>query len=469
MAKPSKPAERIKEKQASLLCGICGAGNRLTNEALEHGWFSCGHCESPSPIPGVGDFAIQGPAGRVTRIVRPGSSEFETAEDLLLPLRYATGYLIVANLISGAVIQGIEMYGPQYAVLAKAVAVTLLLAAWGISYLFVKTRQELAVRADRVEFCLRTFGRKWRQRGLATEKFRTLPYYDGRTGVELRALQGRIFIRIEGVESIRWLEREIQAAIRDAAGSASTWLACPGCGGPVAPEKALKEAGGIDCPHCLTGLVQTEGGIALPAVDISMRRIDGDEAEAPASQRRETVTEWCSPPWSQQHPIAAPINLLVIFALCAGVVVAAWWGVFATPALEVVAAAVALGLTFAVPKAFMEALLWLYGAHNFRFSARALEHSVRLGARVYKRRAIPLLRLLSLDASRDRMIEDSSVLSDAINITARTATREISFDVYGTHMQSVVRAIFTEASARIEALGRKVKVKVKGRRKPPRS
>ena len=115
MARPLDCERRISQDRRSLHCGVCGAGNRLTASAREHGWFRCAWCHSPEPVPGAGDFAIQGPAGRVTRIVRPGSSEFETDGDFLLPLSWGLLGVALADLAIGSLLHAIEWVDPALA------------------------------------------------------------------------------------------------------------------------------------------------------------------------------------------------------------------------------------------------------------------------------------------------------------------------------------------------------------------
>ena len=127
------------------------------------------------------------------------------------------------------------------------------------------SKQRLAVSQDSVDAWWVTFGIAWHHRRMTTQRFKVTVRTVRPRGVLLRSPGQRLMVRLGNDESARWLEGELASAVQDARESASSDVVpCPGCGGPVASERELRDARGVECPHCGTGLVQTGGGIAMP-------------------------------------------------------------------------------------------------------------------------------------------------------------------------------------------------------------
>ncbi len=460
----ARGGERVSEDRRSLHCRTCGAGNRLSSEARQHGWFQCAWCASPEPVPGVGDFAIQGPAGRVTRVVRPGSSEFETQGEFVLPLERGLLGVAAADLGVGGVLHWIGLSSPTLAVMLTPWLIGLLALIGVVILVGSSTRQRLAVSDGRVDLWWVTAGIAWRHRRLETERFHTSSIVRGRSGVRIRAPGGRLFVWMPGLESVRWLEREIVAAVKDARKSRSAdRVACPGCGGPVAEEKDLLQQGAIECPHCQTGLVQTGGGLAMPPARIghTLRVADGESA---AVSRRDgdgdgdgDARVWTIPPWCHLHPLATPFNVLGALAIDATVIGFGAWAVWATPIFKVVAGGVALLLSVGTLIGTRSLFVWVFGRHTFRIDPRYLDHLVHIGPWRCRQHRIPFSRLVSLEAGQEvHRLEGEDFPNQQFRLVAEMAVTTVRMELYGLHVPPILRAVVEAIAARLEALGREV-------------
>jgi hypothetical protein len=446
------------EAQRSLRCELCGAGNPVSREIIDHGWTECTHCASPLLVPGRGDFVPRGPHGWSTRLVRPGSSEIETSGLFVFRVHVGAAVLVGAELAFEALLQLVSRVAPAlHAELQLAGVLALGLAFAGL-IVAGQTYQRLEVRADRIDHWFVTLGRRWKHRTLSTRQFHSSSKLSGRTGVELVTPDGSLMLYMRIEDAIRWLEREVDRAILDARNPrTSEHVPCPGCGGPVAEEKALVDAGAIDCPHCGTALVHTEGGVELPPARIGHRF--GRPEDAPEVRPRTDGDSLCfeSGSFADGWPWSVPLVSVPLFlAFVAGTGALAWWGVWSTPHLKVFCAMCAgllsVGLLYGIPGYFQ----WLYGRHVFRVGPRLFEHELRVG-RFRRSRRFPLARLVRVEAARKiHLIDGDEVPSGLIQLKVETATDEVEIECYGLDKIPEVRAAVEALPARLRALGRGV-------------
>jgi hypothetical protein len=132
----------------------------MGREAREHGWLRCGHCGSRIPVPGVCDFAIEGPGGEVWRVVRPGSSEIETASGLVFDFLTVLLAVAAADVLGCAAIELVRALGePSLADMLTSALPPWILGVAAVGALGFLTRQRLTIRADELTLSWVTLGR----------------------------------------------------------------------------------------------------------------------------------------------------------------------------------------------------------------------------------------------------------------------------------------------------------------------
>lgn len=455
--------QRVTESRRSLHCDACGAGNPLTAQAIELGWFRCLHCEGAAPVAGAGAFALEAPGGGVTRLVRRGGSLFESADELVAPLKYSFPALIVADLLGGggvALAQHLMARPPVWLEPAMLVAV-----AYAAVVIFAAAyiRQRIEVGPERIDVWWTSFGLRWNHRHLDTRRFRTRAKIEGRSGVALETPAGEVFVWVEGETAVRWLQHEIEAAVEDAHSWESLdMVPCPACGGPVTAEKTLRDEGGAECPHCRTGLLHTGGGIALPAAEIGHRLAVPDGAEAARPRRRDGLLEWTGRSFFSCHPWASLlVNLPLSMAFDVAVLGFFVWAIWATPVAKVVVTTLGLVAVYGLCEVNLSFYAWVFGRHRFRLGPTRLEHEMFIGPWLAARHGIALARLVSLEAF-NRIIElggDGDTVraeSQRLALAVQTAVRKLELEVYGRENRPMVRALVEALPERLEALGRRV-------------
>lgn len=464
MGRKERPQRPVNEERRHLACAACGAGHAADEAARALGWFRCSHCGAASLIPGAGDFLLESPGQLATRLVRPGSSEIQTDKWLVFTVpRWLLGIAVADVLLTGA-LWLVHRAAPEWHAVALLVGVGLLVTIGGAAFLLTFTRQHLEIRQDRLAVTWRTLGRTWRRRALTTTRFRTRRQETGRQGLELRCPGARAFVFMDDLKALRWLEREVKAAIEDARlDGEDARIPCPGCGGPIALKSELQDAGATDCPHCDVGLVQTRGGISMPAARIGHRLEKAEKPTLVRPVRRGGGVEWTLPAWSRRHPIAAPINVLIVLLLEVGVAAFFAFLAWKVPVLRSLVAIFGLLILAAALATWPAFLRWMYGRVTFRVDGEVFEHHVRIGRWTARRLRVPLVRLLEIDAHRTvHDLDGTKVPSDEIPITVRTATATHVLEVYGRGKEDAVAEVIASLPERLRALGRDVVLTGKG-------
>jgi hypothetical protein len=456
------PPEQVAELGHSLRCAVCGAGNSLTSEARAHGWFRCEHCGAGAPVPGVGDFVVEGPKGEAWRVVRAGSSEIETDIGYVFDFTELVVLVVAADLFGSGMLEAIRIWADPGLVdrLWMALVVFVLLVA-GIGLLGFLTRQRLVLREN--ELCLSrvTLGREWHRRRLDTTRLLTAIRAYGRPTVELQVPGSTHLVKVESAEAAKWLEGEILAAVRDARMPTSAErMSCPGCGGPMGLERELLAAQGLDCEHCGTGLVVTGGGIRLPPVRLSFRLFDHPEHPAEAPERRGEVLCWTLPSWASGHPGRLPLQVLLFVVLEAVLLAAVWIPALAVPVLKPFAISVAVAATGTMVYLVGLWLRWTFGRERFELAGSVLQHTIRVGPWSSRPVRIPLARILEAEGY-DWLAEDSRGQSspppgDRARLRVQTATDEHCFDLVGEWKLGAVSDIIAALRPRLVDLGREV-------------
>jgi hypothetical protein len=339
--------------------------------------------------------------------------------------------------------------------------VALVLLVAGLGVLGFLTRQRLVVREDEMSLSLVTLGREWRRRRLDTTRFRTAVRARGRPGVELQVPGRSLVVTVESSEAAKWLEGEIVAAVHDARlPSSDERLSCPGCGGPVGPERELLTEQGLDCEHCGTGLLVTRGGIRLPPARLSDRLFDHPEHPAGEPERRGELRCWTLPSWASGHPHRLPLQVLFFVALEGLLLTLVWVAALAVPVLKPFALSVAVAVTVALVYLVGIWLRWTFGRERFELDASVLQHTVQVGPWSSRPVMIPLARILEVEGydwlAEDTRGQSRPPLGDRARLRVRTATDEHCFDLVGEWKLGAVADIIATLRPRLTDLGREV-------------
>ena len=146
MGTPEGAEERVDAPSFSLQCTVCGAGNRFTTEIREHGWLRCTHCGSGFPVPGVGDFVVEGPGRSIRRIVRPGSSEIDTDGGAVFDFLQLIGLVAAADVLGSGAIELVRSADPVLADASWPALLAFVLTVAGLGTLGFLTRERLVIR-----------------------------------------------------------------------------------------------------------------------------------------------------------------------------------------------------------------------------------------------------------------------------------------------------------------------------------
>jgi DNA-directed RNA polymerase subunit RPC12/RpoP len=452
--------ERVDAPSFSLHCTVCGAGNRFATETREQGWLRCAHCGSGIPVPGVGDFVVEGPRRSIRRIVRPGSSEIDTDDGVVFDFLYLVVLVAAADVLGSGAIELVRRADPVLADALWPALLALVLTVAGLGTLGFLTRQRLVIRNGDLSLSWVTLGVEWRRRRLDTGRFRAGARTKGRAGVELQTPGGSLCMRVESADAAAWLEREVLAAVSDARTPAEgVPLACPGCGGPVADERELRTTGGLDCEHCGTGLVATRGGIGLPPARLSDRLRTHPKHPEPLRDGQGSTLSWTLPSWASGHPVALWGHVLLLAGFLGLMLTLAWLPALAAPVLRAFAVSAAVAVTMALAFLTWLWLRWTFGWERFRLDGTVLQHDITVGPWRSKTLRIPLARVLSVDgydwlAERAFGETSTSPPRDRARLRVKTATAEYDFDLVGEWKLGAVRDLVAVLGERLALLGR---------------
>ena len=247
------------------------------------------------------------------------------------------------------------------------------------------------------------------------------------------------------------LQRELVAAAREVhQRSSSALVRCPGCGGPVATPGELLERGGIDCPHCQSGLVAVKGGVVLGECVVSWT---GVEEPAPAPRLGRSIqadtVEWELPSELSQRPGLALQAMAVGVALGGGMTAGGVAMVIHSP-WPGFALLFAGGLALFGLGLVGQLIVSFCAAHRLRLDPTVLEHESRLGPLRVGRRLVALPRLLSLSVERDLLNVD-------LEVRTSTSKAEISLPVLRGEGAGVAREVVDGVCERLRAMGRGVR------------
>ena len=308
----------MESPRRSLQCSTCGAGNPLTSWAAEHGWFRCRHCESPGPVPGAGDFAIDGPEGNVTRVIRPGSSEFEIKRGFVLPLPRGLLGLAIADIVVTAVIVLLARLAPD----APEWIAIALYCSLGIGVALVMlgyySKQRLELKENSIEAWWVTCGKAWHHRKMHTQRFEASVRTARPRGVVLSSRSRTIIVRLGNETSAQWLECEIARAVQDTRASQNTdaAIACPGCGGPCrqrtsAPQGRRCRMSALPNRTCADCRRHRNAASSAP----SPRRATFDGLVAPAGEKEGDAMQWRISSWASRNPWWVPAQIALMLFL----------------------------------------------------------------------------------------------------------------------------------------------------------
>jgi len=452
--------ERVEASSFRLQCAVCGAGNPFTTETRELGWLRCAYCGSGMPVPGAGDFVVEGPERTIRRIVRPGSSEIYTDGGAVFGFLHLVVLVVAADILGSGAIELVRRADAGLADASWPALLAFVLTVAGLGTLGSLTRQRLVIREGDLSLSWMTLGIEWYRRQLDTRRFRTVVRKKGRAGVELQTPGRSLMVWVETADAAVWLEREVLAAVSDARTPATRApLACPGCGGPVASEGELRATGGLNCEHCGTGLVATRGGIALPAVRMSDRLRTHPKYSEPLRVGRGDTLSWTLPSWASGHPVALWGHVLLLAGFLGLLLSLAWLPALATPVLRAFAVSGAVAVTIALAFLTWLWLRWTFGRERFRLDGIVLQHDIEVGPWRSKTIRIPLARVLSVegyDWVTEKALGETRTTPprDRARLRVVTATAVFDFDLVGEWKLGAVRDLMAALGERLVLLGR---------------
>jgi len=394
MEQPGSPS-REKEKRHGLHCRTCAAGNPLSRTAREQGWFDCIFCGSASPIAGAGTFAVKGPKGLVTHLIRPAASTFVVSRGGLLGYEVWILLLLGADVGLGVIQLAVHSGAPKW-IASLLWSLVVVLAIGG--FLLCRTEQVAQVVRGTVTLSYRLAGVTWRKRAVSTKQFRAAQLAKPKSA-QLRALNGALRVRFEEAASANWFVSEVTKAVSGSHRSSDDDnIECPACGGPLPTERNIRDDGGVDCLHCGTGLLHVEGGVILPAAILSCDL----PGRALPTYRPETAhgrTTWRLPPWRVRQPVKANLSFAVLTTVIALVLWGALHLTFSTAVFRLALGTLALGVATGCAWAVWFMVGAWGGVTELTVDTTAVSHLQRIGPFTWRRGTIALARLLSAAAT----------------------------------------------------------------------